>query len=474
MGQDLSDDVQDRLAERRSNQAGGTLVLSDEEAYVSDTVAIRGLNFPAHERVELHWKTVTGQWGVLEANEVNGVQYRPREEHILTVETDDGGTFAETWEIPEDYGGEHTLQARDGDGETLAETTLAIRPWFELQNETAELGEFFTITGYGIGPNVVENNYQISWDNGTVGFITGVKNHGTATARVRAVGPVGQHELQVWRNYRGVPFLQNNTQSPFGEVAGGRQYAWSVEVTEPETPPEDVWVESLLEEAPLPVHVPDPDVESDARIEVTPQCGPPGTDVVLRGREFPPGETVDLAWHTHEGHRVRDIPIRPEPVPGVLPTVEADENGAFQVEFEAPNDRGATRPITAAVGGETVATAGFMLQAKVLDVSPRTANPGEEIEIELSGIGWPTYENAYFFLYDNKPLGYVCGLEDRTAKTVLPASGEPGYHFIDIYPSFFDVADDEPDFELKPHLSYLDNHPIRPLPGIHMAIEITE
>ncbi|MFT4891954.1 MAG: hypothetical protein ACI9YT_002892, partial [Halobacteriales archaeon] len=33
---------------------------------------------------------------------------------------------------------------------------------------------------------------------------------------------------------------------------------------------------------------------------------------------------------------------------------------------------------------------------------------------------------------------------------------------------------DELDFGIRPHLSYLDNHPVRPLPALHLAFEITE
>jgi hypothetical protein len=472
----LSDDVKDRLADRRQQktQSQGALIVSDGEAYVGDTLTLRGLNLPANSKVRIIWHTVQGKWAVLQGNQVNGSQYRPRTEEACSVRTDAQGKFSTEWTIPEDYGGEHKLEVQDGTGQTLATSAVTITPWFELESDEAALGEFFTVTGYGIGPNIVENNYQLTWDNGMVGFITGVKNHGTATARVRAAGPVGKHQIQVWRNYRGVPFMQNNTQSPFGEVAGGREYTWTVEVTEPDEDPGKMWVETLFDEAPLPVHVTDPEVESDAEIEITPQSGQPGTDAVITGRAFPAETDVDLVWYSHAGHRVKDIPIKPEPLPEVLPTVQTDEDGTFQVEFEIPQDKGSTRPIAAKIDGESVATTGFMMQADIIDVSPVTAEPGEDIEIELSGIGWPTYENAYYFLYDNKPLGYVCGLEARTAKTVIQAIGEPGYHFIDVYPSFFDVQDDEPDFELKPHLSYIDNHPIRPLPGLHMAIEIEE
>ena len=472
----LSDDVKDRLADRRKQKTAtsGTLIVSDEKAYVDDTITIRGLNLPENAEIDVFWQTVEGQWGVLRGNEVNGAQYRPRTVHALTVHTDDQGKFSKEWTIPEDYGGEHTLEAQRNGEETLAKATVTIRPWFELEETEVPLGGFFNLKGYGIGPNVVENNYQVTWDNGMVGFITGVKNYGTATARVRAVGPIGQHQIQVWRNYRGVPFLQNNTQSPFGEVAAGRQYAWDVQVTEPENEPDDIWVEDLFEEGPLPVHIPDPEVETEATLEIAPQSGQPGTDAVITGRNFPATAEVELVWHSHSGHRVKDIPIRPEPLPEVLPTVETDEKGFFQVDVTIPQDKGSTRPIAAKIDGESHATTGFMMQAAINDVTPVKAKRGEDIEIELGGIGWPTYENAYYFLYDNKPLGYVCGLEARTAKTVLKAAGEPGYHFIDVYPSFFDVEDDEPDYELKPHLSYIDNHPVRPLPGLHMAIEITE
>jgi hypothetical protein len=472
----LSEDVQDRLTDRRKQQtaSSGTLIVSEDEAYVDDSITIRGLNLPENAELDVFWKTVEGKWGVLQGNEVKGVQYRPRTLHALTVQTDAQGKFSEEWTIPEDYGGDHNIEVRDGDETTLAKSSVTIQPWFEVEETEAPLGDFFTIKGYGIGPNVVENNYQVTWDNGMVGFMTGVKNHGTATARVRATGPTGHHKIQIWRNYRGVPFMQNNTQSPFGEVAGGRQYAWDVEVTEPESDPRAMWVEKLFDEAPLPVHVPEPEVESDATINITPQSGQPETDAVITGEGFPADTEVDLVWHSHTGHRVKDIPIKPEPLPEVLPKVTTDEDGSFQEEVTIPQDKGSTRPIAAKIDDKSVATTGFMMQADILEVSPQQPEPGETVDIELGGIGWPTYENAYYFLYDNKPLGYVCGLEARTAITEIEAAGEPGYHFIDVYPSFFDVQDDEPDFELKPHLSYIDNHPIRPLPGLHMTIEITE
>jgi len=474
----ISSELEESLQQhRRGSESSGTLVVSDQEGYVGDTITFQGRNFPAGEEYEIRWHSTDGRWGVLEANEVVGPQYQPRTETVASVTTDDNGEFDEEWTIPEDYGGAHRIEVVDGET-TVATAEYTILPWFELDTTAVKLGEFFTITGYGIGPNVVTNNYQVAWDNANMGFMTGVMNRGTATAKIRAVGPPGKHTLQVWRNYRGVPYLQNNTQSPYGPVADGRQSQWTVEVAPREEPPRTAWLDAQLDESPISTHYPPIDEDTEAELEITPTSGQPGTTAFVSGQNFPAETEVDLVWYRHEGHRVKGIPITPEPKPDMLPTVTTDENGSFQVEVAIPNEEGSTRPITAAVDGREVAVTGFMMQPSIETFAPDRGPVGTTIEIELSGVGWPVYENAPYFLYDNKPLGYVCGLTDDDGGGVvrleIPAAGEPGWHFIDVYPMIFEMQQDEPDFELRPHLSYLDNHPMRPLPAWHFAFEVTE
>ncbi|MEF8851013.1 MAG: hypothetical protein V5A28_01155 [Haloarculaceae archaeon] len=463
---------------RRGGDDSGTLVLSDQEGYVGDTITLQGRNFPADEEYDIVWNTTEGRWGVLEANEVVGPQYQPRTETILTVRTDESGEFDEEWTVPQDYGGSHRVEVQGDDGQTVDYAEYSVSPWFEIDRTEAAMGEAFTITGYGIGPNVVTNNYQVSWDNGNVGFMTGVMNRGTGTAEIRAVGPPGEHVIQVWRNYKGVPYLQNNTQSPYGPVAGDRQSSWTVEVTEPEEEPRRAWVDPLLDEESIPAHYPEIDEDTDAELDISPTSGQAGTTAFVTGENFPPNTEVDLIWYRHEGHRVKGIPITPEPKPDVLPTVTTDDDGSFQEEIAVPREEGSTRPITARVDGREVAVTGFMMQPSIEMFVPRRGPVGTTIEVELSGIGWTIYENAPFFVYDNKPLGYVCGTagDDKqgTVKAELKAAGEPGWHFIDVYPSLFDMKEDKPEYDTRPHLSYLDNHPVRPLPALHLAFEVTE
>ncbi|KAB1196979.1 MULTISPECIES: hypothetical protein [Haloferax] len=477
---DISAELEDKLSQHRRRQtpASGTLVMGSQEAYVGDEVTLLGRNLPESIELTVVWHSVNGSWGVLKANEILGPQYQSKEKRLTTVTTDADGKFDESIEIPEDYGGAHTVELRAPDGTNLGQGEIEVTPHFEIENRTAPLGEVFTITGYGLGPNPLTNNYQVTWDNGMVGFMTGVMNNGKATAQIRAAGPVGEHVVQVWRNYRGVPFLQNNTQSPYGPVAGGRQSSWTVETTEPEGEPESMWIDAQFDETPLEVHYPDIDEDTDAELEITPTSGKPGTTAFIRGENFPSDEEVDLVWYRHQGHRVKGIPITPVPQPDVLPSVTTDENGSFQVEVEIPRDVGSTRPITAEIDGTSVAITGFMMQPDVVDISPKKGPVGTEIDIKITGIGWTVYENAPYFVYDNKPIGYVCGVDDEEENGIthikIRASGEPGYHFIDAYPCIFEMRDEEPNFEIKPHLSYLDNHPVRPLPAFHFAFEVTE
>ncbi|MFW5918976.1 MAG: hypothetical protein ACOCSP_02240 [archaeon] len=474
----LSEELQASLQQHRTDaDRSGDLLLGEQEGHVGDTVEVRGINLPASTQLSLHWQTFTGSWGILSANEVVGPQYRPDTRQLKTVATDEEGRFRDEIDIPEDYGSSHTIELREGT-DVLARSEFEIFPHFELLNDTAEMGEFFTVRGYGIGPNPVRNNFQLSWDLGTVGFMTGVKNGGTATASVRAVGPPGTHNLRVWRSYKGFPFLQSETQSQFGPVGRDTASQWDVEVTEPDSPPMAAWTENMPDENPIQLHYPSVDRETEATLSITPSSGPPGTQAIVTGRNFPPNEVVDLVWHRHTGKRIDGNKIAPHPQRDKLPSVETDGDGKFQLDVEIPSDRGSSRPITAEVGGESVAITGFMMQPTITEFSPQSGPRGTEIDIEIAGTGWTLYENTNFLVYDNKMLGYFCGNSDSGEDGVVhlnfEAAGEPGYHFIDVYPTIFETNEGGTGFECKPHLSYLDNHPVRPLPAHHFTFEITE
>ncbi|MFC7134841.1 MULTISPECIES: hypothetical protein [Salinibaculum] len=478
----ISRELQDRLEEHKSEQASqpGTLELSEGTGFVGDEVTLAGRDLPAGERLNVVWHTSTGRWGLVQANEVMDPVYEPRTETILSVDTDEDGAFDETWQVHEDYGGEHVVEVQTRGGTTLASSEYLVEPHFELDRTTAPLGEAFRLTAYGLGPDRVTNNYQVTWNNSYVGFLTGVLNRGTATAEIRAVGPPGEHAVQIWRSPEGMPYLQNYTQSPLGEMTDDRTTSWTVEVTEPDERPETAWMDPLLEEHPIEEHLVDPDEDTGASLSVSPTSGQSGTDAIVTGEGFPPNTEVDLVWHTHAGHRFMHDTVTAEPRLDVLPTVETDAAGSFQVDVTIPRDIGETRPIAAEVDGRSVATTAFVLQPEIVDISPTSGPVGTEIDVKVAGLGWARYENNYCVLYDNSLSGYVCSHNrtdsDEDGSLVhfrLKAGGQPGLHFIDLIPTFNDTRVEDFKLENRPHLSYIDNHPLRPLPGIHFAFEVT-
>lgn len=481
----ISDELQDQLEEHLGGGAGrsGTVVVDKKDGYVGDTITLKGRNFPANESLDVVWHTVDGSWAILKANTLHNPQYRPKTERILTVTTDDNGEFDETWQVKEDYGGEHTIEVQTDSGTALASCSYTVKPHFELDRTKAPMGEFFHVTGYGLGPDRSVNNYSVTWNNSYVGFMTGVENHGTAHADVRAVGPPRENVIQVWRGHEGMPYMQGNTTSVLGPVADGRQTVWTVEVTEPDERPPTASLGPLLDETPLEPHMLEPEEDTEATLDVSPTSGQPGTTAFITGQDFPADTEVDLVWYTHSGHRFMSEAITPEPRPDVLPTVVTDDEGSFQEEITVPRDIGETRPIVAEVDGTSVATTGFVLQPAIKDISPEKGPVGTQITVEVVGLGWALYDNNWSVIYDNHPVGYVCShnrkdddneTEGSIVKFELRASGDPGLHFIDMVPTFNENEVD--DFELvdRPHLSHVNNHPLRPEPGLHFTFEVTE
>lgn len=85
------------------------------------------------------------------------------------------------------------------------------------------------------------------------------------------------------------------------------------------------------------------------------------------------------------------------------------------------------------------------------------------------------YPNIYNLVYDNAHLGYACGFNSQGDVTVyLPATGEPGWHFIDLYPGIYKGEDVKRvnNFHI-PQLTAKDDHPGERPPIFHFAFLVT-
>jgi hypothetical protein len=100
---------------------------------------------------------------------------------------------------------------------------------------------------------------------------------------------------------------------------------------------------------------------------------------------------------------------------------------------------------------------------------------GEKIAVHLKGGGWTTYDNTYAVTYDNSYIGYGCGFSTGgDLQFSFTATGAPGTHLLDLYPTIYKGEDLTPKVYSLPLLTYAYDHPIRKTPAIRFSVEIVE
>lgn len=447
----------------------GTLSLSPGGGFVGDVLTIEAEELPAGRRVDLVWHTVDGRWETSGDADVLGPRYTEREVAVATVRVAGDGTLTHDWTVPEDYGGRHVVEARTRDGETLATDTYYLTRHFELDRTTAAIGEEFVVTGYGLGWEQYMGTWEIVWDNGFTGVVTAVSTRGTARAKVRATGPPGTHLLQVWKGFRGMPFL-NQAQGSFPY----KEQKWLVTVTEPARESFEPWADpaDLPAERPRFQFVSGPAIEENpATLELSETSGPAGATVTVTGRSFPADTDVELVFPHIVGNEYGES--HQENL--VLATIRTDGGGDFRTSLDLPSGHGGTNVILATVDDEPLARTGYVVQPSIGGISQTEGPVGTEFVVSVSGQGHRHWDNTYAAVYDNHYLGYACGFSaGGDVEIPITATGEPGLHTIDLYPSVYAGLDRTPDIYQRPQLTYLDDHPVRTLPALHFTFRVTE
>ena len=465
-GRISSDSSTSKTAHRK-----GTLSVSPASGKVRETVTFTGHDLPPNVELSLVWNSVDGRWALAKETEIVGPQYSPRTNHVGTIRTDENGTFSEHWQLLEDYGGEHIVELRDANGTTLGTTTLTLERSFELDRTAAPLGSQFTVVAHGLGPSQYRTLYEIAWDNGFTGMVTAISTRGRAEAVVPAAGPPGQHVIKVWRGHTGFPYL-NPQQSPYGAPPPGE---WVVQVTEPDSPPRESWVDAsrgsrptvLLDQYQMDVH------QSDAQMQLSPATGRAGSQCTLTGYGFKSDTAVKLDWITKSGSRVTSGDFSGGRKR--LDTVTANHRGHWKTTFTVPDDLGGTHPIVATVNETAVAVVGYVIQPKTVGIDPIEGPVGTRFQLHLKGVGWTEFDNTYTVVYDNRYLGYACGFNSKgDVKINLTAAGQPGYHTISLFPALYEGDQPDPDFYVKPQLTYREDHPGRHLPALHFTFRVTK
>ncbi len=71
--------------------------------------------------------------------------------------------------------------------------------------------------------------------------------------------------------------------------------------------------------------------------------------------------------------------------------------------------------------------------------------------------------------------GYLCAFNSQGDLTFdVVATGESGYHIIDLYPGIYKQKEKSTDMTLIPQLTYSTDHPGSAMPAIRLGFEVTK
>ena len=448
----------------RAQNFTATLELSPSTVKIGDTVAVTGTGYAANSDVDLVYHTVIGRYELTNRTEFVGQRYDETTQVLTTVKADKDGNISGEITVPTGFGGPHDIRGVVAEVET-SQAGLFIQPTVTMSPSSGPVGTAIELRIEGVDLRTKVNTWQILYDNHYVGFASAVTTNGLAIARFRAAGPVGTRVVQAWNNaYNSTPYLAWDT-SPFRDDFKVPE-TFTFEVTDDSGYLEPKMDDLSANDDPWPL-----DQSYPGTLSLSVDRGAVGDATTLSGSNLPPDAELTLTWWTMVGNRVSGVGFSEEPID--LGTVTTGADGTFTREMTIPDDLGGNHRIEAMAGDEVVGGVNLMIIPSLVSISPTTVKAGDEIEIHLKGLGWTTYDNTYTVVYDNSHIGYVCGFStngDVVFKMLV--TGDPGTHLIDLYPTIYKGDEPTPKTFSVPQLSYADDHPMRPIPAIHLSIEI--
>lgn len=447
----------------------GTLTLMQDKGHIRSQANFHVSGLTPGEPAELVWMTVSGGYKVSGIYSFIGAEYKEQVVPLLQGTADDQGQWSGTFDVPEGFGGDHTLYVRQ-DGKNVAQNSYFVEPTFKMYPASGPVGTEITIEAEGLGWSTMESNWQLTYDNKITGLLSAVSTSGKAKAKIRAAGPAGQHTLTVWHGYLGIPYL-NHQQAPTSYLPVP---TFSFDVTD-EPPLANNYVEPIPASAAgegvqMPALVNKPGVQ----VIMSKDAGIVGEQVTLHAEGLPGYEDVQLVWNTMSGSRVSGNGFAEKQVP--LAETKASEDGELDYEFAIPDDLGGVpHRIDLMAGGEVYGQAYLLINPSIVSITPASGPSGTEVTIELNGVGWTEFDNSYYLTYDNAYTGYMCGFNTQgSVKFTMVVTGEPGTHLIDLYPGIYKGQQKLPDVYLAPQLTYEQDHPGTKIPAIRMGFDITK
>lgn len=410
---------------------------------------------------DLMWTTVEGSWQLSEdRSEYLGREYKPALKKLLSVTTDAAGAFSASFTIPEDFGYQHDVVVMRY-GETINKSAFDVDMQAFISPTSGPVGTPVTVEIRGVGWRPYESSFQLNWDNAYTGWMSSVTTRGLARAVIPAAGRPGTHYIQIGHSMFGPPYMNPQQQPLVADRPFPRIPFVITDGPAVMPPPLERQAFAIVPARPV-----------DRGIWTSPYAAPVGTPATLHGKALAANSDVEITWAAMVGNRtVTGFQAQTR----VIATTRTDASGAFTWRFTVPDDLGGTHEMTAKIGGEVVASTDLYIQTTGVPLDVDRGPSGTVVKVQLKGVGWTETEQIYHLVYDNAYVGYACAFQSAGDITMFVVmSGDPGWHYIDVYPGIYQGKETRPATYKVPQLTALDDHPGEPMPIFRWAFFITE
>lgn len=437
----------------------GRMSVAPEHGPVGTPLIVTAEGLPAEQEFDLVWRTVRGTWKVANA-EYHGREYKPVAYRVAKVRTDQYGRVVASFMAPEDFGFLHDIVLQQS-GRLFIQTGFNLDMTVKLSPESGPPGTPITVEVKGIGWRHLQNSYVLLYDNSFTGWMSAVTTGGSASYTIPAVGKPGIHVLELL--HADFTFAYRNMQqSPEPDRP---RFALQFTITPGAPvlpPPAERQVQTHVRGLPAP-----------GNLVITPSFSTVDQPVVVTGAGFEAGKTYQLHWSTVTGNRVAASGGGWEESSKVIAESKADSSGTLEFRLKTPDDLGGLHGLWVDLGASKK-TAAHWIAPSALPLDVARGPVGTTFKIHLKGVGWTETANIYTVVYDNNYVGYACAFNSQgDVEIFLKATGEPGWHFIDLYPAIYKGKEARPLNFRIPQLTYADDHPGEDLPRFRFAFEVT-